>query len=125
MPYSDIVMDHIDRPRNVGWIEQNDAEAAIGALGHPPFMCLSFRIANARIQEVRYRTFGCGPAIAAGSALTEMVNGLTVKECLKITEEQVCNALGGVPHEKKWCVRLALETMRNALAPRVEDDSRT
>jgi nitrogen fixation NifU-like protein len=123
MPYSDVVMDHIDRPRNVGWIEQNDAHATIGAPGRPPFMCMSFRLSDGCVQEVRYRSFGCGPAIAAGSVLTEMITGRAVRDCMEITEEQVSDALGGVPHEKKWSVRLALETMRNALNPRVVETS--
>ena len=115
MEFSEVLMDHIESPRNVGWIENSDAAAATGAPGRPPFMSMSFRLAGGIVREVRYRTFGCGPAIAAGSALTEMLRGRTVNQCLEITEEQLAAVLCGMPHDKRWCLALALTTMRKAL----------
>lgn len=112
---SDIVLNHAESPSNVGWLENADATATTGALGRPPFMAMCFRIRHGIVTEAKYRTFGCAPAVAAGSVLTEMMIGHSVEECLELTEHQLTEALGGIPAEKDWCVDLALSTMRKAL----------
>ncbi len=68
-------MEHFSRPRNVGRLEEPDAVGTSGSPGRPPFMVMHFRLGEGVVQEVRYQTFGCVPAIAAGSALTEMIAG--------------------------------------------------
>ena len=115
MAYSDIFLEHLEHPRNVGWLKEHDAAGTIGAPGRPPFMAMSFRFVDGVVGEVKYRTFGCGPAIAAGSLLTEMVLGRSVEQCLALEEEQLIDTLGDIPSDKTWCVELALSTMRKAL----------
>ena len=112
-------MEHAESPSNVGHIKDADAEATTGAVGRPPFMTMSFRICDEIIETVRYRTFGCAPAIAAGSVLTEMITGQSVSKCMEITENQLHKALGcvskdGASKEKDYA-QLALSTMRKAL----------
>ncbi len=113
--YSEIVLDHAESPSNVGRLEDANVVGTTGSPGRPPFMTMDFHIKNGIVAEVRYRTYGCAPAIAAGSVLTEMIQGRTIEEALSVTEQQLADALGGLPPGKTWCVELALGTMRNAL----------
>lgn len=85
-------------------------------------MVMHFRISGRVVKEVRYRVFGCGAAIAAGSMLTEMITNRRVEECLSVTQKQLLDALGGLPADKAWCAGLALGTMRNALEKTASDD---
>jgi nitrogen fixation NifU-like protein len=114
--YSDILMDHFTSPRNVGCVEPADAE---GRAGTPhsgqPFMVLTLRIADGTVREARYKTYGCGATIAAGSMLTEMVRGRTVAECLTLTPADLIEALDGVPGDKLHCPALAIDALRSAL----------
>jgi nitrogen fixation NifU-like protein len=114
--YSEILMDHFQFPRNSGKLEAPDCIGRIGSPGNPPFMILHFHLLDERVEQIRFQTFGCGPAIAAGSRLTEMVVGRTISECMALTETDLSTALGGVPPDKKWCVELALAAMRNGLS---------
>ena len=118
--YSDVLMEHFSNPRNVGHMDDPDA---IGVSGHPrrpPFMVMHFRLREGVVAEICFQTFGCVPAIAAGSALTEMVAGHRIDECLALTEKDVDEALGGLPPERAYCARLAISAMRDALAPKAE-----
>lgn len=112
--YSKIIMEHVESPSNVGRLKDADAEATTGAAGRPPFMTMSFRIRDNIIKAVRYRTFGCAPAIAAGSVLTEMIVDRSISECLNISEQQLSETLGNPPKDKNY-VNLAISTMREAL----------
>ena len=114
--YSEVILDHAESPSNVGWLANADAEATTGAPGRPPYMAMYFRIHDGIVVEVKYRTFGCAPAIGTGSVLTEMITGRSVQECLAVSEEQLGDALGGVPHGTAWYTSLALSTMRKALS---------
>ncbi len=111
----EIIIDHVDSPRNVGCLKAADAVATTGAPGRPPFMAMYFRIRNGIVTEVKYRTFGCALSIAAGSVLTEMITGRNVTECLALTEQQLSEALGSISADQAWCLSLALSTMRKAL----------
>lgn len=114
-PYSDKVMDHFTNPRNVGEIP--DA-SGIGNVGNPicgDVMRMYLKIENNVITDVKFKTFGCGAAIATSSMVTEMVKGKTIEEALKISNKAVADALGGLPAVKMHCSVLAEEALRAAL----------
>jgi nitrogen fixation NifU-like protein len=113
--YSDILMDHFFAPRNGGRMEGPDRVGQAGTPGQGPFMVLYLRLDGDRVTEARFQTYGCGPAIAAGSMLTVLVTGRTVAECLALTAEELTEALGGVPPEKQHCPALAIQALRAAL----------
>jgi len=114
-PYSEKVMDHFTNPRNVG--EISDA-SGIGTVGNPvcgDVMKMYLKIENETITNVKFKTFGCGAAVATSSMVTEMVKGKTITEALKITNKAVAEALGGLPAVKMHCSVLAEEALRSAL----------
>lgn len=113
--YSEKVMDHFSNPRNVGEIE--DANA-VGQVGNPKcgdIMKIYMDIEDDVIKDVKFKTFGCGAAIATSSMATEMVKGKTVKEALELTNKAVMEALDGLPPEKIHCSVLAEEAIRSAI----------
>ena len=115
LPYSDKVMDHFSNPRNVGEIP--DA-SGIGTVGNPvcgDVMKMYLRIENEIITDVKFKTFGCGAAVATSSMVTEMVKGKSISEALTITNKAVAQALGGLPAVKMHCSVLAEEALRSAL----------
>lgn len=114
-PYSEKVMDHFMNPRNLG--EIIDA-SGIGNVGNPicgDVMRMYLKIENNVIVDVKFKTFGCGAAIATSSMVTEMVKGKTIEEALKISNKAVADALGGLPAVKMHCSVLAEEALRSAL----------
>ena len=115
LPYSEKVMDHFVNPRNVGEIP--DA-SGIGTVGNPicgDVMKMFLKIENDVIVDVKFKTFGCGAAIATSSMVTEMVKGKSITEALTITNKAVAQALGGLPAVKMHCSVLAEEALRSAL----------
>lgn len=113
--YSDLVMDHFMNPRNVG--ELPDADG-VGTEGNPvcgDVMKMYIKIEDGRIVDVKFKTFGCGAAIATSSIATEMVKGKTIEEALQLTNQAVADALGGLPHNKMHCSNLAADTLRKAV----------
>jgi nitrogen fixation NifU-like protein len=113
--YTEKVMDHFANPRNVGSIDNPDG---IGKVGNPvcgDLMELTIKVEEDRIVDVRFRTFGCGAAIATSSILTEMVKGKTIKEALEITAEHVAAALGGLPPKKLHCSNLGADALKAAI----------
>ena len=115
LPYSEKVMDHFTNPRNVGEIP--DA-SGIGTVGNPvcgDVMKMYLKIENEIITDVKFKTFGCGAAVATSSMVTEMVKGKPIAEALKITNKAVAEALGGLPAIKMHCSVLAEEALRSAL----------
>ena len=115
--YSEKVMDHFTNPRNVGEIE--DANA-VGQVGNPKCgdimkMYLKINDDTELIEEVKFKTFGCGAAVATSSMATEMVKGKTVEDALKLTNKAVMEALDGLPPEKIHCSVLAEEAIRSAI----------
>lgn len=114
-PYSEIVMDHFANPRNMGDMEE---PSAVGNVGNPAcgdMMRLYLKIENGVIVDARFKTFGCGAAIASSSILTEMLKGKTLEEALKISNEEVVNALGGLPPAKIHCSVMAEEALKAAM----------
>lgn len=115
LPYSEKVMDHFMNPRNVG--ELPDA-SGIGTVGNPicgDVMKMFLKIENNIITDVKFKTFGCGAAVATSSMVTEMVKGRSIDDALKITNHAVAEALGGLPPVKMHCSVLAEEALRSAL----------
>lgn len=115
-PYNDIVIDHYANPRNVGEIIDADG---VGEVGNPvcgDIMRIYLKIDGDVIKDVKFKTFGCGAAIASSSVTTEMVNGKTLDEALKLTNKDVVNKLGGLPPVKLHCSVLAEEAIKKAIA---------
>jgi len=113
--YSEKVMDHFMNPRNVG--ELPDANG-VGTVGNPvcgDIMRLYVKIENDRIVDIKFKTFGCGAAIATSSMVTEMVKGKTIREALEISNRAVAEALGGLPPVKMHCSVLAEDALRVAI----------
>jgi nitrogen fixation NifU-like protein len=111
-----MVMDHFMNPRNVGEIENADG---VGEVGNPvcgDMMTFYIKVGeNDRLVDVKFKTFGCGAAIAVSSMVSEMAMGKTREEALEITKERVAERLGGLPAQKMHCSNLGAEALRKAL----------
>lgn len=113
--YSEKVMDHFANPRNVGEIEDANAVGEVGNAKCGDIMKIYMDIEDNIIKDVKFKTFGCGAAIATSSMATEMVKGKTVEEALSLTNKAVMEALDGLPAEKVHCSVLAEEAIRSAI----------
>jgi len=114
-PYSEKVMDHFMNPRNVGEIEGADGVGEVGNPACGDMMRLYLKIDEGRVRDAKFRTFGCGAAIASSSMLTEMIKGKTVDEARAITNQQVAEALDGLPAVKIHCSVMAEQAVKSAL----------
>lgn len=114
--YSEKVMDHFANPRNVGEIENANAVGEVGNAKCGDIMKIYMDIEDNIIKDVKFKTFGCGAAIATSSMATEMVKGKTVEEALALTNKAVMEALDGLPTEKVHCSVLAEEAIHSAIA---------
>ena len=115
LPYSEKVMDHLMHPRNVGDMENPDG---IGKVGNPKcgdVMELSIKVKDNVITDAKFKTFGCGAAIATSSMVTELVIGKPIDEALKISNKVVANALGGLPAVKMHCSVLGEDALKLAI----------
>jgi nitrogen fixation protein NifU and related proteins len=113
--YSDTVLDHYRNPRNVGEIEGAAAVAQAGDPATGDLLRISLRIEGSRIEEARFKAFGCTAAIAAGSMATTLVAGTSIEEAERLTNLDVVRALGGLPESKIECSVLAEQAIREAL----------
>lgn len=113
--YSDKVMDHFANPRNVGEIEDASGVGTVGNAKCGDIMKVSLKIEDNIIKDAKFKTFGCGAAIATSSMATEMVKGKTVEEAIGITNKAVMEALDGLPPVKIHCSCLAEESIHAAL----------
>jgi nitrogen fixation protein NifU and related proteins len=113
--YSDKVIEHFQNPRNVGEIPDHDGMGKAGSQVCGDMMEVYIKVVDGHLADVKYKTFGCGAAVASGSMGTEMVKGKTIEEALLITDEQVAEALEGLPEEKMHCSNLAAEGIRAAI----------
>ena len=117
MLYSEKVMDHFKNPRNVGVIENADGVGEVGNVKCGDIMKIYLKIDdNDVITDCKFKTFGCGAAIATSSMATELIKGRTVKEALSLTNSAVVEALEGLPPVKIHCSVLAEEAVKSALA---------
>lgn len=113
--YSEKVMDHFMNPRNVGEIPDADG---VGSVGNPvcgDIMKMYIKVKDNVITDVKFKTFGCGAAIATSSMATEMIKGKTIEEALQLTNTAVAEALGGLPPVKMHCSLLAEEAVHSAI----------
>lgn len=116
MEYSEKVIEHYTNPRNVGKIEN---ASGIGEVGNPvcgDIMKMYIKVENNVIVDVKFKTFGCGAAIATSSISTEMIKGKTIEEALEVKNTDVVNSLGGLPKVKLHCSVLAEEAIHEAIA---------
>ncbi len=113
--YSEKVMDHFSNPRNVGEIK--DA-SGVGEVGNPvcgDMMKFYIKVENNIIKDVKFKTFGCGAAIAVSSMVSEMAIGKTIEEALALTNEAVAKELGGLPPNKLHCSNLGADALHKAI----------
>ena len=115
MRYSSIVLDHVKNPRNVGELKDANATARVRSSADGDLLQLHLRIDNGVVREAKFKVYGCGAAIAAGSMLTEFIIGKSVSEIRDITNEQISGQMGGLPPEKIHCSVLAEQAIREAL----------
>lgn len=114
--YTEKVMDHFTNPRNVGEIEDADGIGEIGNAKCGDIMKMYIKVENDIIVDVKFKTFGCGSAIATSSIATEMIMGKSIEEALTLSNKAVVEALGGLPAHKIHCSVLAEQSIRAAIA---------
>ncbi|MDE5769477.1 MAG: Fe-S cluster assembly scaffold protein NifU [Oscillospiraceae bacterium] len=115
MNYSEKVMDHFTNPRNVGEIENADGIGEVGNAKCGDIMKMYLKIDGDVITDVKFKTFGCGAAVATSSMATEMIKGKTINEALQLTNKAVMEALDGLPPVKVHCSVLAEQAVKAAL----------
>lgn len=113
--YTEKVMDHFRNPRNMGEIPDADG---VGTVGNPvcgDLMTIYIKVKDNRIEAVKFKTFGCGAAVATSSMVTEIAKGKTLEEAMKITRASVADSLGGLPPVKMHCSNLAADALHAAI----------
>ncbi len=113
--YTEKVMEHFRNPRNMGEIPDADG---IGTVGNPvcgDLMTMYIKVKNDRLEDIKFKTFGCGAAIATSSMTTELAKGKTLEEAMKITRASVAESLGGLPPIKMHCSNLAADALHAAI----------
>lgn len=113
--YTDKVMEHFKNPRNMGEIQDADG---VGTVGNPvcgDLMTIYIKVKNNRLEDIKFKTFGCGSAIATSSMITELAKGKTLEEAMKITRANVADSLGGLPPIKMHCSNLAADALHVAI----------
>ena len=113
--YSQKVMEHFKNPRNMGEIPDADG---VGTVGNPicgDMMKIFIKVKDNRLEDIKFKTFGCGAAIATSSMITELAKGKTIDEAMKITRADVADALQGLPPIKMHCSNLAADGLRAAI----------
>ncbi len=113
--YSQKVLEHFRNPRNMGEIKDADG---IGTVGNPvcgDMMTIYIKVKEGRIEDIKFKTFGCGAAVATSSMITELAKGKTLEEAMKITRKDVAEALEGLPPVKMHCSNLAADALKAAI----------
>lgn len=114
--YTEIVMDHFNNPRNIGIIKEPTVLVQVGEPSCGDSLLLSITIEDDRIADIKYKIYGCGAAVATSSIASEMAMGKSLDDALKITEQSITDALGGLPPEKLHCSNLAAGALRGAIS---------
>lgn len=123
--YNDKVMDHFMNPRNVGEIENADGSGTYGSPVCGDMMMITIKVDNDVITDAKFKTFGCGSAIASSSMATEMIIGKTIDEALAITNKDIVDELGGLPAIKLHCSVLADHAIKCAIYDYAEKNGKT
>jgi nitrogen fixation NifU-like protein len=113
--YSEKVMEHFMNPRNVGTIEDPDGYGKVGNPVCGDLMEIYIKVEDDKIKDIKFKTFGCGSAIATSSMVTELAMGMNVNEAMKITRNDVANELDGLPPKKMHCSNLAADALHEAI----------
>ena len=113
--YTDKVMDHFMNPRNVGEIEEADGSGTVGNPVCGDMMTFYIKVKDDRIEDIKFKTFGCGAAIAVSSMVSEMAKGKTLDEAMKITNKDVAKELDGLPKNKMHCSNLGADALHEAI----------
>jgi nitrogen fixation NifU-like protein len=113
--YSKTVLDHFLNPRNAGPLADADGVGEVGAAAFGDVVRISLKVRADRVTDARFQAYGCGTAIATASVATELIKGRTLAEALKLTKQEIHDALGGLPPEKAHCPLLAEEAVKAAL----------
>jgi NifU-like protein involved in Fe-S cluster formation len=122
LSYSEAFKDHLAHPRNAGELVDANAVAEQSNPVCGDRLRLSLQINNGRIEAARFLAYGCPPTLACGSALAEMLEGMTVAEALQLTRREIVSAVGGLPSRKQHAAALAIETLRLAIPNSVKSD---
>lgn len=115
MNYSDKVLDHFMNPRNVGELEDPDGVGQVGNVNCGDIMRMTIKVVDNQIADIRFKTFGCGAAIAVSSMVTEMVRGKSLEESVAVNRDDVACALGGLPDKKLHCSNLGTDALKAAI----------
>ena len=113
--YSDTVMEHFRNPRNMGELEHPDG---VGKVGNPvcgDVMTIYIKVKDDRLEDIKFKTFGCAAAIATSSMITELAKGMTLDDAMQVSNEDVADALEGLPQVKMHCSNLAAEGLHKAI----------
>ncbi|MEX0974319.1 MAG: Fe-S cluster assembly scaffold protein NifU [Bacillota bacterium] len=113
--YNDKVMDHFFHPRNVGEVENPDGAGQVGNPVCGDVMRITIKVKDDKIDDIKFKTFGCGAAIATSSMVTELVKGLSLDEAMQVSNRAVAEALGGLPVQKLHCSNLAADALHEAI----------
>ena len=123
--YNDIVMDHFLNPKNVGEIDNPDGTGIYGSPVCGDMMQIQIKVEGETITDAKFKTFGCGSAIASSSMATSMIIGKTIEEALEITNKQIIVELGGLPPVKVHCSVLADRAIKNAIYDYAQKNGKT
>ncbi|MGB9853539.1 MAG: Fe-S cluster assembly scaffold protein NifU [Candidatus Bathyarchaeales archaeon] len=113
--YTERVMEHFRNPRNMGEIQDADGVGTVGNLVCGDMMTIYIKVKDNHIEDIKFKTFGCGAAVATSSMITELAKGKTLEEALKITRKDVAEALEGLPPIKMHCSNLAADALKAAI----------
>ncbi len=113
--YNETVMDHFKNPRNVGEIPDADGVGEVGNPACGDIMAFYIKVRDGRLEDVKFKTFGCGAAIAVSSMVSELAVGKTLEEAMKITNQSVLQALEGLPKKKHHCSNLGADALHRAI----------
>lgn len=118
--YNDTVLDHLSNPRNAGKIENPDGTGRSGNSVDGDTITIYIKVKDNKLADIKFKTFGCGAAIAASSMLTVIATGKSIDDAMKITNDQVAEALGGLPPKKLKCSNIAADALHDAISSYLE-----